>query len=215
MIIPSDQMWVFLGDYIDRGPEPKKCLDFVMTLFSLNPGRVAVLEGNHEQFLRKYLAPWGDPRVKDGDILESPVKKIRCEQFLDTTMADFVGMPESERSKYLARMGQVLRDSACIFRSGYLFYCSHAGFYSLKQYDWKLYGNCMYGNRDVEDQDKCASKELQSNRSYSIHAHCKYPNYPGAANLYPGVYNLDPERDGEIRILRFPAGGYEGQLEIL
>jgi hypothetical protein len=215
MIIPENQFWVFLGDYIDRGPEPKKCLDFVMTLAQINRGNVVALEGNHEQFLKKYLATWNDPRVKDGDIKESPVKKIRCEQFLDTTMADYIGLEAKERSDYLERMGRVLQDSATILRGGVWYYCSHAGFYSLKQFGWKLFGNCMYGNRDVEDQDKWASKELGNDFSVSVHAHCKYPGHPGTHNLYPSVYNLDPGKDGEIRVLRIPGSGGEIKLDIL
>lgn len=40
---------VFLGDYIDRGPDPKKVLDFMMTLPKCET--IHLLRGNHEQMM--------------------------------------------------------------------------------------------------------------------------------------------------------------------
>ena len=37
---------VFLGDYIDRGPEPKRVLDYVMGL--PKSSNIHLLQGNHE-----------------------------------------------------------------------------------------------------------------------------------------------------------------------
>ncbi len=45
----SDQMY-FLGDYIDRGPDPKGVIDYVMNLQS-NGYQVFPLKGNHEEYL--------------------------------------------------------------------------------------------------------------------------------------------------------------------
>lgn len=39
---------VFLGDYVDRGPESVRCLYDVMTLKIQNPNRITMLRGNHE-----------------------------------------------------------------------------------------------------------------------------------------------------------------------
>jgi serine/threonine protein phosphatase 1 len=39
---------VFLGDYIDRGPDSAGVVRFVLTLQSETPGRVIALKGNHE-----------------------------------------------------------------------------------------------------------------------------------------------------------------------
>ncbi len=48
-IIPSDELY-FLGDYIDRGPQPKAVLDLLQEL--LRSGyRLTILRGNHEQLL--------------------------------------------------------------------------------------------------------------------------------------------------------------------
>ncbi len=51
---------VFLGDLVDRGPDSKGVIDFVMN--GLNQGRNwTVLTGNHDRMFRYFLEPW--PRV--------------------------------------------------------------------------------------------------------------------------------------------------------
>ncbi len=46
---------VFLGDYIDRGPDPRLVLETVMALKEAYPKRVICLLGNHEWMLLRYL----------------------------------------------------------------------------------------------------------------------------------------------------------------
>lgn len=43
--------FVFLGDYVDRGPDTKGVLDVVMELQSSMPGSVTCLRGNHEDMM--------------------------------------------------------------------------------------------------------------------------------------------------------------------
>ncbi len=47
---------VFLGDYIDRGPDPRKVLEVVMELKESYPEKVIPLLGNHEWMFLNYLA---------------------------------------------------------------------------------------------------------------------------------------------------------------
>lgn len=47
---------IFLGDYIDRGPDSKKVVSFVIRLMDQAPGRVIPLMGNHEQVFLASLA---------------------------------------------------------------------------------------------------------------------------------------------------------------
>jgi serine/threonine protein phosphatase 1 len=42
---------VFLGDYIDRGPETKRCIDSIISLRSKSAFSVVTLMGNHEEWL--------------------------------------------------------------------------------------------------------------------------------------------------------------------
>ncbi len=46
---------LFIGDYIDRGPDSKGVVDFVMELRKSRPGKVTCLLGNHEWMLLNHL----------------------------------------------------------------------------------------------------------------------------------------------------------------
>ncbi len=60
---------VFLGDYIDRGPDSKQIIDWLMGLedFEINGHKVKhiFIRGNHEQFMLDFLkAPYSDDGLK-------------------------------------------------------------------------------------------------------------------------------------------------------
>ncbi|NPA40390.1 MAG: serine/threonine protein phosphatase [Thermodesulfobacteria bacterium] len=46
---------IFLGDYIDRGPNPRKVIEKVIELKNKFPDRVFTLKGNHEQMFERFL----------------------------------------------------------------------------------------------------------------------------------------------------------------
>ncbi|WP_314621140.1 metallophosphoesterase family protein [uncultured Selenomonas sp.] len=50
---PADDLLVFLGDYIDRGPSVRRTLEFVMKLAVEKT--VVLLRGNHEQMMLDYF----------------------------------------------------------------------------------------------------------------------------------------------------------------
>jgi serine/threonine protein phosphatase 1 len=50
---PDDQV-VFLGDYVDRGPDSAGVLDFLLTFREQHP-RTVFLRGNHEQMFLEFL----------------------------------------------------------------------------------------------------------------------------------------------------------------
>ena len=53
--LARDQL-VFMGDYIDRGPNPKGVVDYVLDLKRLaNPQEVICLKGNHEAMFLNFL----------------------------------------------------------------------------------------------------------------------------------------------------------------
>jgi serine/threonine protein phosphatase 1 len=54
--------FVFLGDYIDRGPDTRRVLEFVIALQAEHPDRVICLCGNHEDLA---LAAIDDPGQTD------------------------------------------------------------------------------------------------------------------------------------------------------
>ncbi len=52
---PEEDLLVFLGDYIDRGPDSIKCLQYVYDLKHLHMDSVICLLGNHEVMMTSYL----------------------------------------------------------------------------------------------------------------------------------------------------------------
>ncbi len=55
--IPQDDQLIFLGDYIDRGPDSKGCIERLM----LEKQRSVFLRGNHEQMLLDYFHDQDNP----------------------------------------------------------------------------------------------------------------------------------------------------------
>ena len=53
--VPEEDMLIFLGDYIDRGPEPVRCLQYVFNMQHLFPESVVCLSGNHEVMMTSYF----------------------------------------------------------------------------------------------------------------------------------------------------------------
>jgi serine/threonine protein phosphatase 1 len=52
--VVSEWQWdkmVFLGDYIDRGPDSKGVIELILQLRERYPGRIVCLKGNHEQWM--------------------------------------------------------------------------------------------------------------------------------------------------------------------
>ena len=49
--LTPDDCIVFLGDYIDRGPDTKVCIDQILQFQDTAPGTVIALMGNHEDWL--------------------------------------------------------------------------------------------------------------------------------------------------------------------
>ncbi len=46
---------VFLGDYIDRGPSPRKVIEIVLQLKKNYPEKIITLKGNHEWMFERFL----------------------------------------------------------------------------------------------------------------------------------------------------------------
>ena len=52
---PEEDLLVFLGDYVDRGPDSVQCLQYVYDLQHSSPDSVVCLLGNHEVMMSSYL----------------------------------------------------------------------------------------------------------------------------------------------------------------
>ena len=52
---PDEDLLIFLGDYIDRGPDPGRCLQYIFSLQQQYPDVVVCLMGNHEVMMSSYF----------------------------------------------------------------------------------------------------------------------------------------------------------------
>lgn len=52
---PDEDLLIFLGDYIDRGPDPGRCLQYIFALQHQYPDVVVCLMGNHEVMMSSYF----------------------------------------------------------------------------------------------------------------------------------------------------------------
>lgn len=87
----EDKMYIFTGDYIDRGIQNKETLLFLMEL--AKKPNVLFLEGNHEKWLRYYA--------------NNEIEEIKSNTFLKKTMFEILDIDKKELSKFCSKIGQI------------------------------------------------------------------------------------------------------------
>ncbi len=75
--LKDDEMWIFVGDYIDRGIQNGKLLKFLIENF-LGKQNVLFLEGNHERWLR-YWAHGEKDNIKSKEFIYKTAPDISSE----------------------------------------------------------------------------------------------------------------------------------------
>ena len=86
-----DEMYIFCGDYTDRGLQNKETLLFLMELAKNK--NVLFLEGNHEKWLNYYSL--------------DEYENIKSKTFLNKTMPEIIDIDKSELRSFYRRIGQV------------------------------------------------------------------------------------------------------------
>lgn len=119
---PAEDLLVFLGDYIDRGPQSLECLNYVMRLQERYPERVVCLKGNHEAMCINYY--WFREDILDflmnGDNLRTAF--IWTGNGGDKTKKQFMKLSKPELQKYLHWMRGLLNH----YQAEGFYFC-HAG----------------------------------------------------------------------------------------
>ena len=87
----EEEMYIFTGDYIDRGIQNKETLLFLMEL--AKKPNVLFLEGNHEKCLRYYA--------------NDEIEEIKSNMFLKKTMFEILDIDKKELSKFCSKIGQI------------------------------------------------------------------------------------------------------------
>lgn len=125
--VNEDDLLVFLGDYIDRGPDAARCVDYVKNLCAA-PNVVALL-GNHEMMLLEAMGVYGMA------LFEADFKKSGYDMWLDNggmaTLKSFrkyedMGFDRMSLIKWLVNRSYLLRLDDNM-------YFSHAGFNARKE----------------------------------------------------------------------------------
>lgn len=89
--INKNEMYIFCGDYIDRGIENEKTLELLIKLSKFP--NILFLEGNHERWLRMY----------SNDDIES----IKSRIFLNRTIPEICNIDKSEIRNFCRKIGQI------------------------------------------------------------------------------------------------------------
>ncbi len=107
-IVPDkDDLLIFLGDYIDRGPDSKGVIDYIMGLQEKGY-RVRVLLGNHEDYC---LQAWEKDRKRTGltnALLKSPEQREWEKRGGKETLKSFgIKRPRNIPEKYIRWMQEL------------------------------------------------------------------------------------------------------------
>jgi len=172
---PDDDLLIFLGDYIDRGPQSLECMDYVMDLYKRNPERVIPLLGNHEVMCLNYYRYEGQRRSYMMDDLDKQMVMVWLDNGGTGTHKQFKKLKRPERQKRLRWMRMLSNH----YQIGDYYFC-HAGiqpfipldnqkegdllwmregFYDL--YDGR-YGTVVVGHTPVQELPKKYWKDGQS-----------------------------------------------------
>lgn len=193
----DDELYVFSGDYLDRGIEPIETLKFLLSIYKLP--NVILLEGNHEQLgLRNYAHNIDD----------------YSRNFKETTLPYLnkaVGSGEikkSELRQLCRRFGQVCyftyRDKKVLV--------SHGGLSSMK--DNLIYVSTeqiIRGVGEYEDYLECAKafEESTNENTYQINGHRNITEAP--VNATERCFNLEGkvEFGGHLRAVTLNETGFQ------
>lgn len=103
----KDEMYVFLGDYLDRGKQNKETLEYLIEL-SKNDNCI-FLEGNHEKWLNLYAY--------------GKIDEIKSKEFLKETMPQIENIDKSEIRGFCRNLRQILMFE----QNGQTYILSHGG----------------------------------------------------------------------------------------
>lgn len=190
--IREDTYYIFLGDYLDRGPENKETLNFFLKNFT-RPN-FCCLYGNHEAHLLSYV--------------ENEVS--RSQEFNTETKYEIEGIEKKNIRKFLKALKTYVVFSKKIKGNDKLFCCNHAGCPNLRfavtgrvgtTANYFIKGVGKY--EEIEDLYKIyEEKEKNSIRPMiQIHGHRNINKLPMKVNNI--IYNLEGQVEfgGCLRVL--------------
>lgn len=200
VLLNDNEMYIFCGDYVDRGIENAECLQFLMDI-SQKPNTM-FLEGNHERWLNE----WAHDR------------ESRSKQFQKYTKPELDDSPIDK--KEVSRFYRKLIPMAYVQMSDEteVFAC-HGGIPCIpKPFAGIAAKSLISGVGNYKDSDDVDASweenEGEPNNIYLVHGHRS--SKTGAMNAQPHVFSLEGaiEHGGDIRVVRFVPAREDGGLSI-
>lgn len=195
--IKENDLYIFVGDYFDRGLENVKTFEFLKSL--LDRKNFIFLTGNHEDRLYKYACD--DEYTLDYSIMK--------------TIEEMKDIKKSEIRGFIKRLSQI---SYIQFRNKE-YIITHGGipYFPDKPLDFYSSNSFIYGiDKHEVDIDKIYNDFMinQDKKIYQIHGHRNPLKIE--YNKYPYSYNLDGniETGGFLRVLNLNDDGTTSITEI-
>ena len=195
----DDRLYVFTGDYIDRGPDSRGVVLWLLRNYARK--NVVLLRGNHE----RWLSEWSNGEYDD-ELGKGVMDRCLSKEFFFNTSPQL----SSVSKKAVRKMCRSMIPYFYFTFDGKRFITSHAGVgfmpdrIALVKEDTFVRGNGKYG--DPVDQWFDEHEAERNPDLYQIHAHRNVTLMP----IHPvkHSYNLcgDVERGGELRVLEIRKG---------
>ena len=189
-VLPSDELFIFLGDYIDRGLESEKVMKFLLNI--MDNQNVFLLEGNHEKRLREW--------ANDNDF-------SRWSHPFKETVASFEkeNITKKDMKRFCSRLGQ-----CCLFNYyGIEYLVTHGGISKIPEEGLIFVPtrDMVHGVGTYEDSKTCdetftdTSKQLHVER-FQIHGHRNILREQSHNTYY--TFNLEcrVEFGGQLRVVK-------------
>ncbi|MBE6156944.1 MAG: hypothetical protein E7161_04310 [Firmicutes bacterium] len=149
----ENEMYIFCGDYIDRGLQNKETLEFLMSIS--NRKNVLFLEGNHEKWINYYSL--------------DEIENIKSNTFLKKTMVEILDLDKKALRAFYRKIGQI-----AYFKFGKITYLiSHGGISYLPD-ELQLIATEQFingvGDYNV-DIDNIYTENTMTNLVMQIHGH--------------------------------------------
>ena len=149
----ENEMYIFCGDYTDRGKQNKETLEFLMNL-SKNQN-VLFLEGNHEKWLNYYSL--------------DEIENIKSKTFLHKTMIELLDLDKKDIRTFYRKVGQI-----AYFNYGNLNYLISHGGISYVPDELQLIATNQFingvGDYNV-DIDNVYAENMKDTNIIQIHGH--------------------------------------------
>ena len=187
----DENLYVFVGDYIDRGLENDKVVEWLLERYDRK--NVVLLEGNHEKWLREYADEEYEDELKSG-------KKDKCRstEFFENTSKQLAKF----KKKDLRNLCRKFTALAYLEFRGDRLFITHSGVGFVPIEITKVAASEFVKNNDYEaDVDEQFERHLTEPWIYQIHGHRNSQKHEIQAT--PHSLNLcdEVEFGGNLRVV--------------